>query len=372
MLFSQIPLSILPLPMLLLDAEARVQQSNLLAQEALCQSDRQLVGRHLSEVFAPAGEIERLLSLLSPYSGGVSDHQLCMQNGGMPISLHLGMHDGGMHDSGMRGNGFQESGAYENDAHEIGMTAIFVPEAHRSEVERHARRHEMAEAVARIALEMAHEVKNPLAALRGASQWLSEQEMHADAREAVGQIIGGVDRIRDRIDAFLQVGPRASVQMEMTNLHALIQDIIPKQGQYPEGIYISRVFDPSLPEIAAHPARLRQAFENLWQNALEAAASKIEWQTRMAPLVHLPGHHGKVVEVSITNDGAMIPEALQDRLFEPYVTGKERGNGLGLAQVERVMLEHGGRINVKSENGRTTMTLHLPVKNAPERQEKRA
>jgi len=338
LLFDQIPLSILPLPMLLLDDQVHVLQANLLAQEALCKSNRQLVGHHLADVFAPAGEIERLLSLLSPYSGGVSDHQLCMQDGGMPVSLHLGMH-------------------------EHGMTAIFVPEAYRSEVERHAKRHEMAEAVARIALEMAHEVKNPLAALRGASQWLSEQEMNADAKEAVGQVICGVDRIRDRIDAFLQVGPRASAQMEMTNLHALIQDIIPNhEGQYPEGIYVSRVFDPSLPEILAHPARLRQAFENLWQNALDAAESKIEWQTRMAPLTHLPGHHGKVVEISITNDGAMIPEALQDRLFEPYVTGKQRGSGLGLALVERVMLEHGGRVNVKSEHGRTTMTLHLPVK----------
>jgi two-component system nitrogen regulation sensor histidine kinase GlnL len=342
MLFEQVPLSILPLPMILLDTDSCILQTNLLAQEALCKSDRQLVGRHLSEVFSPTGEIERLLAMLTPYGGGVTDHQLCMQGSGMPVSLHLGMHEGG-------------------------IAAIFVPEAHRSEVERHAKRHEMAEAVARIALEMAHEVKNPLAALRGASQWLSEQAMNADAKEAVEQMIHGVDRIRDRIDAFLQVGPRAPVQMEMTNLHEMIHDVIPnREGQYPEGIYISRVFDPSLPDILAHPARLRQAFENLWQNALEAAESKIEWQTRMAPLVHLPGHHGKVVEISITNDGAMIPKELQDRLFEPYVTGKKRGSGLGLAQVERVMLEHGGRVNVDSGNGRTTMTLQLPVKTAGE------
>jgi len=330
---DHVPLAILPLPMILLDEASRIRQTNLLAQEALCKSNRQLIGHHLSDIFSPAVEIERLLAMLTPYGGSISDHQLCMQDSGMPVSLHLGMHEGG-------------------------IAAIFVPEAHRSEVERHAKRHEMAEAVARIALEMAHEVKNPLAALRGASQWLSEQEMSADAREAVGQIIQGVDRIRDRIDAFLQVGPRAPVRMEMTNLHALIQDII----QYPDGIYISRVFDPSLPEILAHPARLRQAFENLWQNALEAAESKIEWQTRMAPLVHLPGHNGKVVEISITNDGAMIPEELRDRLFEPYVTGKQRGSGLGLAQVERVMLEHGGRVNVDSANERTTMTLQLPVR----------
>ncbi len=331
--FNHVPLSILPLPLLLLDRDAHVQQANLLAQETLFRSNRQLEGHHLNEIFSPAIEIDRLLSLLSPYSSGVSDHQLCVSGDGMPVSMHLGMH-------------------------EDGMTAIFVPEAHRSEVERHARRHEMAEAVSRIALEMAHEVKNPLAALRGAGQWLSEQQMNDDAHEAVTQMIGSVDRIRDRIDAFLQVGPRAEVRMEMTNLHILIQDIV----YVPDGIHLSRVFDPSLPDILTHPARLRQAFENLWQNALEAAESRIEWQTRMAPLVHLPGHQGKVVEVSITNDGALIPDELRERMFEPYVTGKARGSGLGLAQVERVMLEHGGRVSVDSGNGRTTMTLHLPVK----------
>jgi len=145
--------------------------------------------------------------------------------------------------------------------------------------------------------------------------------------------------------------------MEMTNIHVLIQDVT----VYQEGIQVRRVFDPSLPETLVHPARLRQAFENLWQNAVEAADSTIEWQTRMAPLVHLPGHSGQVLEVRITNDGRMVPPDLRDRLFEPYVTGKQRGSGLGLALVQQVVLEHGGRINMRSEKGRTTMILHLPI-----------
>jgi len=337
MALEQIPLANLPLPLILLDNDARILQVNLLGQEALGQSNRQLGGKHLSDVFAPAGEINRLLSLLVPFGGGISDHQLCMQKGGMPVSLHLGQHEGG-------------------------MTAVFIPEAHRSEVEQHSHRHEMAEAVARIALEMAHEVKNPLAALKGVSQWLSEQPLAPDIHEAIGRTLGDVERIRERIDAFLQVGPRASIRMQPCNIHHLILNVC-----HPlEGVTISRVFDPSLPDLLLDTARFRQGLENLWQNAVEAADSYIEWQTRMAPLVHLPGHKGQVIEIRITNDGQPIPESLRARLFEPYVTGKERGSGLGLALVQRVMLEHGGRIDVRCESGRTSMILHLPLRQVGE------
>jgi two-component system nitrogen regulation sensor histidine kinase GlnL len=332
-LLESIQLARLPLPLMLLDFEACVLQTNLLAQEALGKSDKRLIGLNLAEIFSPSIEIERLLSRLAPYGGGASEHQIFVRERNMPVSLHVGMH-------------------------EQGITAIFVPETCRTEVELHARRHEMAEAVARIAQEMAHEVKNPLAALRGATQWLSEQDESESLQEAVRHMLADIDRIRDRIDAFLLIGPRAKAQMEMTNIHALIQDVI----YYQEGIHVSRVFDPSLPETMVHPARMAQAFENLWRNAVEAADSQIEWQTRMAPLVNLPGHDGQVMEVSITNDGATVPEALRERMFEPYITGKARGNGLGLALVERVMLEHGGRVVARCEQGRTTMVLHIPIK----------
>jgi len=334
---DHISLAALPLPTLLLDADAKLMQANVYAQEALGNSEKRLAGKHLDELFSPKAEVQKLLDRLTPY-GSVSGDQICIRSSNLPISLHLNIF-------------------------EAGITVVFVPEARRSEVEQHAKRHEMAEAVARIALEMAHEVKNPLAALRGASQWLSEQELTKSNKEAVVQILNGVDRIRDRIDCFLQVGPHASVQMQMTNIHSLIQGVI----CYQKGIHVNRSFDPSLPDTLLHAARFTQALENLWQNAVEAADSKIEWQTRMAPLVHLPGHDGQVMEISITNDGAMIPLELRDRLFEPYVTGKQRGSGLGLALVERVMLEHGGRVSVDSGKGRTTMTLHLPIRTATEK-----
>ncbi len=330
MLLEQIPISTVPLPLMLLDHEARVTGCNVQAQEVIGQSSRRLIGQHVSEIFSPQSEMERLFANLD--AEGASSHGMRLNESAMPVSFHLGLH-------------------------QDGMTAVFVPEAYRIEVEQQSRRHEMAEAVARIALEMAHEVKNPLAALRGAAQWLSEQDISVPAREAVDQMLHGVDRIRDRIDAFLQVGPRAASQMEMTNIHALIQDVI----QYREGVHVERVFDPSLPETLVYPPRFRQALENVWQNALDAADKHIEWQTRMAPLVHLPQHQGQVIEIRITNDGQTVPEHMREHLFEPYITGKERGSGLGLALVERVMIEHGGRVSARFEHGRTSMILHLPL-----------
>ena len=87
----------------------------------------------------------------------------------------------------------------------------------------------------------------------------------------------------------------------------------------------------------------------------------VEWQSRISPVAKLPGHAGRVIEISITNDGTPVPEHVRTRLFEPFVTSKSRGSGLGLALVQRVMLEHGGRVQLRSEHGRTRFTLQFPL-----------
>ncbi|MFQ5581662.1 MAG: nitrogen regulation protein NR(II) [Mariprofundaceae bacterium] len=334
MLHDSIPISSLPLPLLLLDTEGRIVNANMAAQEQLGASAAKLMGLHLTKLFAPESAVENVLERVRGQLESISDHSLSHRISSQPFSLHI-------------------------SASDTGLAAILLPEINRHEVEQQSRRQEMAEAVARIALEMAHEVKNPLAALRGAAQWLAEHSTSEDTGDTTRHILAEVDRIRERIDAFLQLGPRANVDMTAINIHTILDEV----SIADRGILIRRVYDPSLPEILAHPARLRQAFENLWRNALEADGSYIEWQTRVAATAQLPKHNGPVMEVSITNDGAPIPGDLHARLFEPYMTNKQRGSGLGLAIVERVMLEHDGRVQVSSEQGRTRFTLHLPIRN---------
>jgi two-component system nitrogen regulation sensor histidine kinase GlnL len=280
----------------------------------------------------PSSEVEAMLkrALLGET---VADDGFCGRENHMPYSLHFGRRQD-----------------------EVGVVIVLIPEANRSQVEEHVHRHEMAEAVARIALEMAHEVKNPLASLRGAAQLLHEQSV-GDAREVSQHIMDEVDRIRHRIDLFLQVGPHANVAKSAVNLHALIDDVCVHE----KDIHVQRVFDPSLPEILLHEERFRQALENLWSNALEAGANRIVWETRVAPLVALRNFQGTVLEICISSNGKAIPDNLKQRLFEPYVSGKSRGSGLGLAIVQRVLQEHGGRVSVKSLRDETRFIMHLPV-----------
>lgn len=329
-----IPVSRIPLPVLQLDQKGKVLSANVQAQEYLGISVRRLAGMTLTALFSPESGVERLIERVAGNNREISDHRLYLSSSEKPCSVHIG--------SGVEG-----------------IIAVLVPEATRSIVEQQARRQEMAEAVARIALEMAHEVKNPLAALKGAAQWLSEQPQSGEGcQEAMHMILTEAARIHERVDAFLQLGPRANVEMEPTNIHSLLNDVC----KPPANVQLRKVFDPSLPETMAHPGRLRQAIENLWINALEAGATHVEIQTRVAPMVHLAEHNGPVMEVRVINDGESIPARLMDGLFEPFVTGKQRGSGLGLAIVQRVMYEHQGRVQVQSGSGRSVFMLYLPIR----------
>jgi len=332
---ESIAISSVPLPMLMLDGDGIIHSANVEAQSALGLSERALAGKHLSYLFAPESEIRTMLECMRGRREALSEHGLCERNSGAPCSLHIGpVADG--------------------------YALLMVPEANRQELEQQVKKQELAEAVARIALELAHEVKNPLTALRGAAQWISEQLTDGEQKKATRMMLDEVDLIRERIDDFLQLGPRAAVGMEYTNIHHLIDDVC----RPVEGVALSRVFDPSLPEMQARPARLRQAVENLWLNALEAGARHIEWQTRVDPTVRLPGHKGPVLELRISNDGASVPLDIQGHLFEPFVTAKSRGSGLGLALVQRVMLEHNGQVRLQSIPGRTMVVMHLPIGSA--------
>ena len=325
----------IPLPVLTLTSEACVKSANIEAQDEINLSETAMRGRHICEIFAPESDVHAMIAHLQQTGQPISDHNLYLRTNHAPCALHLGA-------MGSNGGGF---------------VAVMAPEANRQELETHARRQQMAEAVSRIALEVAHEVKNPLAALGGAAQWLAEQLSDAEQQDAVRMILAEVEIIRRRIDDFLQLGPRAAVQEEEVNIHQLIDEVC----RPPNGVALQRVFDPSLPPVRAQRGRLRQAVENLWRNALEAGATSIEWQTRINPTVTLPEHKGPVLEMRISNDGEAIPEAIRERIFEPFVTGKQRGSGLGLALVQRIAQEHGGQVSLSAESGRTRVALRLPL-----------
>jgi len=329
-------LAMVPMAMMLLDEGGCITHANELAQAHMGTSLRRLQGKSLAAFLQPTSEVEVMIGRAMA-GETLADDAFCGRQNHIPYSIHFGPM-----------------------MNRKGVVVALIPEANRSEVEEHTHRHEMAEAIARIALEMAHEVKNPLAGLRGAAQLLHEQLIalnQTDAREITEHILSEVDRIKDRIDTFLQVGPRADVAMSQVNIHALLDDVC--LGS--DGVHVNRSYDPSLPEIPIHESRFRQAIENLWINAVEAGSTVVTWETRVAPLVALPGHTGMVMELSMRSNGNTIPDEMRARLFEPYVSGKARGSGLGLAIVQRVVQEHGGRVALKSTTSDTVFVIHLPI-----------
>ncbi|MFQ5354869.1 MAG: nitrogen regulation protein NR(II) [Mariprofundaceae bacterium] len=328
-----IPITSVPLPLLLLNQKGFVQAANFLAQECLEISNQRLINQHLSEIFSPDSEVRRLLKRLAVTGEAVSNHCLHLGNANIPFTLHA--------------RPFAD-----------GVAVLLVAEAIRHEVNAYLKQKEMAEAVARIALEMAHEIKNPLAALRGAAQWLSERPESEDAKEATRMMMAEVDRISERVDDFLQLGTPSSAGMQLVNIHSMLEEVCNPIAE----VHLQRVFDPGLPEIMVNSSRLRQAIENLWTNALEAGSRKIELHTRALSSTRLPEYNGPVIEILIVSDGADIPEQLIDHIFEPFVTGKQRGSGLGLAIVQRIMQEHDGRVIFDTKPGRTTFTLQLPLR----------
>ncbi len=330
---AAIEFSHMPVSCLLLDDEGCIQAANILAQEHLNLSEKRLLQQKLSAFIAPEDALNALLTQASS-AETISSDVFYTVAGHKPYSLYVSEQSDGL------------------------ICVVMIAEGNRLEAEMQSRRHEMAEAVSRIALERAHEIKNPLTALRGATQLLSDQ-VSGEALEIVEHMLGDIDRIKERVDGFLQVGPRANVKMQAVNIHALIDSVA---RHVDEHIKVQRSFDPSIPEALFHERRLRQALENLWSNALEAGSDLVIWETRVEHGVVLPEHKGAVLSVKIISNGAEIPEHIREKMFEPYVTGKERGSGLGLSIVQQVVHEHGGKIVVQSELTRTSFTMYLPLR----------
>ena len=322
----------LPVACVLVDGNGVLQAANILAQEHLNISEKRLRKKALTDLLGPKNEVDSTLKRAAEGMIVSADIYYTLQ-GHKPYSLHFSRQDDGC------------------------ISVVMIAEGNRLEAESQSRRHEMAEAISRIALERAHEIKNPLAALRGVTQLLSEQ-VQGKQLMMVKQMLSEIDRIKERVDGFLQVGPRANVAMASVNIHALLDDV----SRNHQGVMVERAYDPSIPELQGHESRLRQAFENLWQNALEAGSKHVVWETRIAHGITLFEHRGLVLQVKIISDGAKIPDEIQSKLFEPYVTAKARGNGLGLSIVQQVVQEHGGKVTVKSEGVRTVFSIYLPLK----------
>ncbi len=216
---------------------------------------------------------------------------------------------------------------------------------------------------------LAHEVKNPLSGIRGAAQLL-EQDADAAGRELTQLICDETDRIVALVDRMEAFSGHAPISRDEVNIHEVL-DRVRKiaQSGFARHVRINEDYDPSLPPVYGDRDLLLQVFLNLVKNAAEAApgaGGEIVLTTgyRHGLRLAAPGGDGRrhlPLMVSVADNGSGIPDDLKPHLFDPFVTTKRNGTGLGLALVAKVIGDHGGVIEFDSQPRRTVFRVFLPV-----------
>jgi two-component system nitrogen regulation sensor histidine kinase GlnL len=208
---------------------------------------------------------------------------------------------------------------------------------------------------------LAHELRNPLAGLKGAAQLLARRAVDADARELTGLIESEVERLTALLDRLLSPAPPRP--FEPLNIHAVLERVL-RLAETDAGwsVRLARDYDPSLPELVGDADRLTQALWNLVRNALEAGAASVTLRTRAEHGVRIGDEaHALALRLEVADDGRGVPEELSERIFLPLVSGRAEGSGLGLALAQQVAREHRGSLAYRSRPGHTVFTLLLPI-----------
>jgi two-component system nitrogen regulation sensor histidine kinase GlnL len=223
---------------------------------------------------------------------------------------------------------------------------------------------------------LAHEIKNPLGGLRGSAQLLERELDRPELREYTQVIIKEADRLQALMDRLLT--PHRAPRLAPVGIHEVLERVRSLVlAEFSRGVAIERDYDPSLPDLVGDKEQLIQAVLNVVRNAAQALSTAakgaagstgagrggtITLRTRaLRQVTLLRQRHKLALELQVIDDGPGVPEDIRERIFNPLVSGRDGGSGLGLSLAQTFIHYHRGVIECDSRPGRTVFRIILPL-----------
>jgi two-component system, NtrC family, nitrogen regulation sensor histidine kinase GlnL len=263
----------------------------------------------------------------------------------------------------------------QTDAGGVGAGAVLVELIEieqQTRLDREERAHGLAQANKELVRNLAHEIKNPLGGIRGAAQLLAMELPSRELHEYTNVIIHEADRLQALVDRLLAPHRRAQVVADV-NIHEICERVRSVLlAEHGRGLAVQRDYDVSIPEFRGDREQLIQAVLNVAQNAAQALApriadgaeggARIVLRTRITRQATIGRQRWRLaLELHVEDNGPGVPESIRDRIFQPLVSGREGGSGLGLTLAQTFVQQHQGTIECDSVPGRTVFKLIIPL-----------